>query len=603
MKRLLIGLVLLVLVAGASWGLTRESAGAQIEPDLSDYRTIMIMMVGAMQDAQRTGDLRLNVELVQRVGDSDDPLYIAPLLDLGYFARLGNTDTEQAIFEGLQKLTGQDFGSDWQPYFEWASENDIALPPGYDEFKGAYFGSLIDPEFQRFFAAGVQDTARVNMLEVVWGGVRVDGIPSLVNSPQISPEEATDEGLLHANFCRAGDCSYPAPDEFVFGVSIDGDNRAYPLRLLNWHEMFNDYFGKAPLFDAPDGESVCDFRAPTPFAVLGRDGDDWLQIEGQSAGCPAGGWIQRDSIEWLDTDWEAARELIPDIGAGEDALEDADDAPSAHVVGRPVMLAYCTLCGSGILYDTFVPDLVVNGESRGPTVLEFGSTGMLMRSNKVMYDRNTQTAWNALTGTPAFGPLAETDIRLPILPVVVTDWATWLEEHPDTSVLSLETGFRRDYTNGAAYSDYFNDPDFIMFPVWQQDTSEQGNKDVVFTLLIDDTPKAYPLATIIPEQVTNDTLAGQDVVIVSRQTPNREFFEPGGAAVRAYERDGHTFSPGESTGLVIDENGVTWTLTEDALISENGDELARIGGHLAFWFGWYSYHEDTLVYGADFGDE
>ena len=597
MKRFLIGITVLVLIAGASWGLMRRSAQAQMEPDLSDHRTVMIMMLGALQDAQRTGDITLNLGLIQEVGNSGDPLYIAPLLDIGYFARFGDTATEQSVFTALQKLTRMDYGEDWQQYFEWASSNDIELPPGYDEFKGAFFGAMIDPEFQRFFRAGVQETARINLLEPLWGGVRVDGIPSLVNSPQLSPEEAAAQGERLINFCRAGDCSYPAADELVFGVSIDGDNRAYPLRLLNWHEMFNDYFGKAPLFDAPDGDSVCDFRAPTPFAVLGHDGDDWLQIEGQSAGCPAGGWIQREAIEWIDADWENIREEIPDISAGDDPLE-ADDAPSARVIGRPVMLAYCTLCGSGILYDTFVPDLVVAGESRGPTVLEFGSTGLLMRSNKVMYDRNTQTAWNAMTGEPAFGPLATTDIRLPILPVVVTDWATWVEEHPDTSVLSLDTGFRRDYRNGAAYSDYFNDPNFIMFPVWQQDTSEQANKDVIFALTINDTPKAYPLATIIPEQVTNDTLAGQDVVIVSRQTPDREFYEPGGAAVRAYDRDGHTFVPGESSGQIIDENGVAWRLTEDAIISDDGEELARIPGHLAFWFGWYSYNEDTLVYGS-----
>jgi hypothetical protein len=47
---------------------------------------------------------------------------------------------------------------------------------------------------------------------------------------------------------------------------------------------------------------------------------------------------------------------------------------------------------------------------------------------------------------------------------------------------------------------------------------------------------------------------------------------------------------------VIDENGAEWTLTEDALINADGEALARLPGHLAFWFGWYGYYEDTLVY-------
>jgi hypothetical protein len=129
MKRLLVGLIL-VAFAGAFWGTMHTQA--QMEPDLNDHRTVMVMMLGAIMDARQTGDISANVELIERVGDSGDALYIAPLLDLGYFARLGSTDTEQAVFTALQKLTGMDYGVDWQQYFEWASENDIALPPGYD---------------------------------------------------------------------------------------------------------------------------------------------------------------------------------------------------------------------------------------------------------------------------------------------------------------------------------------------------------------------------------------------------------------------------------------------------------------------------------------
>ena len=148
------------------------------------------------------------------------------------------------------------------------------------------------------------------------------------------------------------------------------------------------------------------------------------------------------------------------------------------------MLAYCTLCGAGVLYDVNIADLSytdLDGTlvELGDTVLEFGSTGMLMRSNKLMYDRNTDTVWNAITGEPAFGPLTTSGLVLDVLPVVVTDWASWLEEHPNTSVLSLDTGFRRNYTNGAAYSDYFNSAD-LMFPSWQQDTALIENKEMVF---------------------------------------------------------------------------------------------------------------------------
>jgi hypothetical protein len=580
-------------VAGlAGWFAPKSTSQAQPEIDIGDYRTTMFQLLGGMLEARRGRDELTNILLLDQIVNSNDPLYIAPLLDLAFFARAGDSNFDIGIFAALQNLTGQAFGQDWQAYFEWASAENIALPPHYDEFKGAFFAAFIDPEFHRFFRAGVQDTARVNMVEILWGGVAVDGIPSLVNAKQITPEEAIAEGLANPDFCREGNCIYPAPDEYVFGVSIDGDNRAYPLRILNWHEMFNDVLGKAPLYDAPDGTPVCDFRAPTEFKTLARHGEEWVQIEGYSAGCPAGGWLQTEAVDW---EWATVRDQLPDVAKGAEALL-VDEGISGRVKGRPVMLAYCTLCGTGILYEVTIPNLVVDGISLGETVLEFGSTGLLMRSNKVMYDRNTNTAWNAMTGEPAFGPLAESGIALPQLPVVVTDWATWLEDHPNTSVLSLNTGYNRRYANGAAYTDYFNDPTFLMFPVWQQDTSQQENKEVVFALLVEDIPKAYPLKNLIPNGVTNDTIGSTNLVILSRATLTRDFFEPGGASVRAYQRGDHIFSVTDNRNEIIDENGVIWEVTEDALLSSSGERLARLPGHLSFWFGWYGYYPNTLVY-------
>lgn len=573
---------------------------AQRGIDTSDYLGTMRGMLNNFIETANTMDSS-NRGYFDAAANSGDPLYLAPLIDFWYFARSPFSSfftIADAIQYGVETLSGQEFGDDWEAYFEWASAESIALPPDYDVFKGELFGTLIDPRFEQFFADGVQDSANLNLLEAVWGGVRVDGIPSLVNARQISPEQAALEGENLQAFCRGNDCRYPATDELVFGVSINGDNRAYPLRLLNWHEMFNDVIGMSPVYDAPNGEGICNFRAPRPFQARGQQ-EGWIFITGDSAGCPTtGGFLDPASdVSWahFDSTSEALAEL-PDLSTNDRLNLNA--SLSGHVNGTPVMLAYCTLCGAGILYNPVIPDLTVDGENRGTVALEFGSTGMLMRSNKLMYDRDTYTVWNALTGTPAFGPLAESDIRLEILPVVTTDWQTWLEEHPDTSVLSLNTGYERNYTNGAAYTQYFNDDQFIMFPVFQQDTSEQDNKEMVFTLNIDDTPKAYPLATIIPEVVVNDMLAGTNVVIVARETPERDFFEPGGAAVRAYASEDYTFSAGEDAHHIVDADGTIWEVTEEALVSTDGDTLPRIGGHLAFWFGWYSFYPDTLVYEA-----
>ena len=84
-----------------------------------------------------------------------------------------------------------------------------------------------------------------------------------------------------------------------------------------------------------------------------------------------------------------------------------------------------------------------------------------------MYDRNTDTLWHHLWGTPAFGRLVGSGITLERLPVTLTTWEAWYAEHPDTQVMDFDTGFVRDYGVGVAYADYFASPD-TMFPVWRR---------------------------------------------------------------------------------------------------------------------------------------
>ncbi len=130
----------------------------------------------------------------------------------------------------LAELTGRRFNTDWNEWMEWLGDHsDKYQPPeGYLNWK-ANLLSVLDPRFEGFILPGGL-TARINMTEVVWGGVRPDGIPDLQNSPVLDPDEA---GYLDSR-------------ERVFGVSINGEHRAYPLRILNPHEMANDVLGGEP---------------------------------------------------------------------------------------------------------------------------------------------------------------------------------------------------------------------------------------------------------------------------------------------------------------------------------------------------------------------
>ena len=131
----------------------------------------------------------------------------------------------------LEELTGQNFGGNWKQWMEWLGKNatDYAPPEEYPNWKSRLY-SIIHPRFWNFLG-DTGETARVDLTEVVWGGVIPDGIPDLTNPTTLTVAEA----------------EYLFPDDRVFGVSINGEHRAYPLRIINAHEMANDFLGGEPI--------------------------------------------------------------------------------------------------------------------------------------------------------------------------------------------------------------------------------------------------------------------------------------------------------------------------------------------------------------------
>jgi hypothetical protein len=236
------------------------------------------------------------------------------------------------------------------------------------------------------------------------------------------------------------------------------------------------------------------------------------------------------------------------------------------------------LCGSAIHYETTV---------RGRAFV-FGSSGFLFRSNKLMYDQQTKSLWHHMRGEPVVGPLADTGIRLAPRPVVTTSWSEWRRAHPHTVVLDVDTGHVRDYTPGRPYGPYFASPD-TMFPVFPR-SPRLATKDVVFVLRLDPHRKLYPLAGFDREPVVNDAVGGTPVVVVGTSATR---------TVRAYERGHLTFRPGARPDqLIVAGSGDTWRIEEEALVRVRGEKrLARVAGHLAYWFGWFAFHPDTPVYG------
>jgi hypothetical protein len=133
-----------------------------------------------------------------------------------------------ALVQLLTEKTGQTLGYDQNRWFEWLWSREPGLHPRYADFKSGLYGR-IDPRFARYFSSS--RTAKIRLDEILWGGVRQDGIPPLRQPKMISASKA----------------DYLAEDNVVFGLEVNGDVRAYPRRILAWHEMFMDDVGGVPV--------------------------------------------------------------------------------------------------------------------------------------------------------------------------------------------------------------------------------------------------------------------------------------------------------------------------------------------------------------------
>ena len=467
---------------------TEESAPAEMEEVttlIDDEEAVALM------DQISSGTAQQVNQALARIEGAQDQRFISVLIDAYRAGQLGLliTADAQPFVDTLENLSGQSFGSDWPAWVEWYGNTDLQPPPGFTGWKGRML-ARIDPRFADFLQESHPANLRVE--EIQWGGVLVDGIPALDNPKMLSADKA----------------SYLDAQDAVFGIALNGEARAYPLRILDWHEMANDVVG-----------------------------------------------------------------------------------------GVPVSLAYCTLCGAAIAF---------NGDAADGNSYTFGSSGFLYRSNKLMYDRQTGTLWNQLTGEPVLGELVGQDLALDLLPIVLTSWEDWQNQHPDTLVVDENTGFPRNYAAGAAYGNYFASSE-TMFPVAQRSDLLPA-KEQIYALRVAGTPKAYPLQTLAAESVLNDSIGGTNLLLVAPRgvvqvDGDNQYVGPvtyqAGGEVRAFERGERQFSPGADEDSLLDEAGNEWLVTEEALLGPDGATLPRIPGHLAYWFGWYAFFPETLIYGYE----
>ena len=167
-------------------------------------------------------DSRRIEQLQQMLASSWNNSFVPMALETLHFSY--EPDSTNALVELLQKGTGQQFGDDIDQWYQWWWRQTEVVHPHYSTFKTRLY-RIIDRRFEPYFETG--RTAKIRLDEVRWGGVRQDGIPPLRYPTMIEAEQAT----------------YLDDSDVVFGLAYNGDARAYPKRVLAWHEMFIDVIG------------------------------------------------------------------------------------------------------------------------------------------------------------------------------------------------------------------------------------------------------------------------------------------------------------------------------------------------------------------------
>jgi len=391
---------------------------------------------------------RIGREEVIAVASHGDVRSAWVLSDVLRFAN--SVELHELLGARLQDLLGADSLGGGTPDL-WKDATDLLIAwdlpdfPEYREYKGRLF-TLVEPGWEPFFS---DPEATIDWRWLSWGGVFIDDrplgattgcprgcIPSL-DDPPVTPAE--DGGW------------YP-DDGVVFGVTINGESRAYPKNQMEVHEMVNDTLG-----------------------------------------------------------------------------------------GRRIGMPYCTLCGSAQAYLT---DQVPAGVQT--PVLR--TSGLLSRSNKVMYDLNTKSVFDTFTGEALSGPLREAGVRLSQATVVSSTWGAWKDAHPDTTILAEDGGMGRSYPLDPLRGRDDHGP---IFPVGDVDT-RLGVQDLVVGVELEDgTTIAFP-----------------------RQT-----------ALSVIDAGGEVTA--EGVRLIKDGDGLRAIMVSDG---------SQIASHQAFWFAWSQFWPDTLLW-------
>jgi hypothetical protein len=259
----------------------------------------------------------------------------------------------------------------------------------------------------------------------------------------------------------------------------------------------------------------------------------------------------------------------------------------------PVAVTYCPLCNTGIAFDRRVDG----------TVLRFGVSGLLRNSDLVMWDDETTSLWQQITGEAIVGERAGQ--RLTPVSSAIVSFGEFAANSPDGTSLSAQTGYTINY-GANPYVEYSSRSAPYPFFTGELDDRFPALERVV-GVSTEEGDKAYPFSVIAPVGAVNDVIGSTPVAILWAGDTADALDSASiadGAAVGtgvAYDPtiDGQvlSFSPSDADTFVDDATGSTWTVTGLAIDGPlAGTQLATVVHRNEFWFAWIAFFPDAAVF-------
>ncbi len=265
--------------------------------------------------------------------------------------------------------------------------------------------------------------------------------------------------------------------------------------------------------------------------------------------------------------------------------------------GRPILVTFCPLTGSGIIYDPVIPDI----PDMEAAPLNFGVSGLLFDNNLILFDRRTDSLWSQMRLESICGALSGT--RPPLLPVVQSAWAAWKALHPETTVVSFNTGFSRNY-DVYPYGDYDQiDSTQLLFPQTTVDP-RLPMKENVLGIRHDGVARAYSMTRMRelgPRLAINDDVNGLPVLVAFHAASRLAipFDRRVGATEEAREVLDFDIAKGEGFPFQLRDRqtGSIWNLNGVAISGPlQGERLRKVPTFTAFWFAWSAFNLDSEIH-------